>query len=177
MQPRIRRAECSGARRPVGSHTSFTLALPRRRHLTFARQLIARRSYSEAPSSWGRFQTSIGGLLGRADTMGPPVEKKTEKTSYFPSAINPWSGSRSTTPTPKDQPLPPPPPPNPLSQTNRGDHSISSIYGHSLKSYPADCPPLKVQWFHAVDVSSDIIISRDRWADDACRCPSENPSG
>jgi hypothetical protein len=27
------------------------------------------------------------------------------------------------------------------------------VYGRSLKRYPPDCPPLQVQWFHAVDVS------------------------
>ncbi|KAK1750870.1 phospholipase DDHD2 [Echria macrotheca] len=76
-----------------------------------------------------------------------PSEKKAEK-SYLASAvdsINPWAGSRTATPPLKDlQPNPVPP--------NPGDHSLSPFYGQSLKRYPPDCPPLKVQWFHAVDV-------------------------
>ncbi|KAK3350191.1 DDHD domain-containing protein [Lasiosphaeria hispida] len=76
-----------------------------------------------------------------------PGEKKTEK-SYLASAvdsINPWGGSRSATPTQKD-PQTNPAPPNP------GDHATNPFYGQSSKRYPPDCPPLKVQWFHAVDV-------------------------
>ncbi|KAK3316740.1 DDHD domain-containing protein [Apodospora peruviana] len=75
-------------------------------------------------------------------------EKKVEK-SYLASAvgsINPWGGSRSTTPTPRDhQPLPPPP-------SNPGDHSTNPFYGQSIRRYPPDCPPANVQWFHAVDI-------------------------
>ncbi|KAK1825763.1 phospholipase DDHD2 [Podospora conica] len=73
------------------------------------------------------------------------AEKKVEK-SYLASAydsINPWGGSRTTTPTPKDsQPAPAP----------VVDHIVNPFYGQSLKKYPPDCPPLRVQWFHAVDV-------------------------
>ncbi|EFW99148.1 ddhd domain containing protein [Grosmannia clavigera kw1407] len=32
------------------------------------------------------------------------------------------------------------------------DHSISPFYGRSIREYPAGCPLLNVQWFHAVDV-------------------------
>lgn len=79
------------------------------------------------------------------------ADKKAEK-SYLASAvdsINPWSGSRSTTPTPKDrQPAPVPP--------STGDHVTNPFYGQTSGRYPSDCPPLKVQWFHAVDVSSAV---------------------
>lgn len=81
--------------------------------------------------------------------MAPPAGDKKADKSYLSTAvdsINPWAGSRSVTPTPKDpQPAP--------SVTNPGDHSTSHLYGQSFKRYPLDCPPLKVQWFHAVDVS------------------------
>ncbi|KAJ4318104.1 hypothetical protein N0V84_007003 [Fusarium piperis] len=79
------------------------------------------------------------------------AEKKTEK-SYLSSAvdsINPWASSRSTTPTQKaksEDARPAPVPANP------DDHSTTHLYGQSFKSYPAGCPPLRVQWFHAVDV-------------------------
>lgn len=34
------------------------------------------------------------------------------------------------------------------------DHLTTPMYGQSFRSYPKGCPPLRVQWFHAVDVSS-----------------------
>ncbi|CCC13020.1 unnamed protein product [Sordaria macrospora k-hell] len=79
------------------------------------------------------------------------ADKKPEK-SYLASAvdsINPWAANRSTTPTPKE-----PPPPKPVFPVNPnpGDHSTNPFYGQSFKRYPPDCPPLGVQWFHAVDV-------------------------
>ncbi|UPL00857.1 hypothetical protein LCI18_011791 [Fusarium solani-melongenae] len=79
------------------------------------------------------------------------AEKKTEK-SYLSSAvdsINPWASSRSTTPTQKAKPEEARPAPVPA---NPDDHSTTHLYGQSFKSYPAGCPPLRVQWFHAVDV-------------------------
>lgn len=33
------------------------------------------------------------------------------------------------------------------------DHTTSHTYGQSLRSYPPDCPPANVVWFHAVDVA------------------------
>jgi hypothetical protein len=83
-------------------------------------------------------------------------ERKAEK-SYLASAvdsINPWAGSRTVTPTPKE-PQPPPPQPSAV------DHTINPYYGQSFKKYPADCPPLKVQWFHAVDVSYSLNPESD----------------
>ncbi|KAL2017862.1 hypothetical protein VTK56DRAFT_1607 [Thermocarpiscus australiensis] len=74
-------------------------------------------------------------------------DKKAEK-SYLASAvdsINPWAGNRSATPTPKDpQPA--------VAPSNTGDHATNPFYGQSFRRYPPDCPPLNVQWFHAVDV-------------------------
>jgi hypothetical protein len=80
------------------------------------------------------------------------TDKKTEK-SYLSSAvdsINPWAASRSTTPTQKpkaeqDSLLAAAP-------ANPDDHSTTHLYGQSFRTYPSGCPPLKVQWFHAVDV-------------------------
>lgn len=78
-------------------------------------------------------------------------DKKVEK-SYLTSAVesmNPWAASRSTTPTQgnKQTEIRPPAPPS-----NPDDHSTTHLYGQSFKTYPQDCPPLNVQWFHAVDV-------------------------
>ncbi|KAI0974069.1 DDHD domain-containing protein [Xylaria arbuscula] len=88
---------------------------------------------------------------GNADMK---LEKKTEK-SYLASAvesINPWTTGRSTTPAPKDGSSHPLPKTQPLSAQKADDHSTNTLYGHSFKKYPADCPPLNVMWFHAVDV-------------------------
>jgi len=80
------------------------------------------------------------------------TDKKTEK-SYLSSAvdsINPWAASRSTTPTQKLKPEP-----DSLlaaAPANPDDHSTTHLYGQSFRTYPSGCPPLKVQWFHAVDV-------------------------
>ncbi|KAI1327236.1 DDHD domain-containing protein [Xylariaceae sp. FL0255] len=73
-------------------------------------------------------------------------EKKPEK-SYLASAvesINPWTSSRSTTPTPKDQKSTP--------TQKADDHATNPLYGLCARKYPTDCPPLKVQWFHASDI-------------------------
>ncbi|KAI0861585.1 DDHD domain-containing protein [Xylaria cubensis] len=87
---------------------------------------------------------------------GKKGEKKVEK-SYLASAvesINPWTTSRSTTPTLKDStPLPQPKAGSSSSSAQKADdHSTNTLYGHSFKKYPADCPPMNVMWFHAVDV-------------------------
>ncbi|KAK0615059.1 DDHD domain-containing protein [Bombardia bombarda] len=81
--------------------------------------------------------------------MAPGASDKKAERSYLASAvdsINPWSGARSSTPTPRDAPQLTPAPVNP------GDHITNPFYGQSLKRYPPDCPPLNVQWFHAVDI-------------------------
>ena len=38
-----------------------------------------------------------------------------------------------------------------------GDHSVSHSHRLSFKSYPKDCPPLSVHWYHAVDVGCDQV--------------------
>ncbi|KAJ9648807.1 hypothetical protein H2199_000720 [Coniosporium tulheliwenetii] len=68
------------------------------------------------------------------------------------NALSPW-GSRSATPKPgqtreddgraSDAGL---------GTQQGGDHTVSRTHRLSLKKYPRDCPPLRVQWFHAVDI-------------------------
>ncbi|KAF2402548.1 DDHD-domain-containing protein [Trichodelitschia bisporula] len=85
------------------------------------------------------------------------------------TAFTPW-GSRSTTPKPQPaaagsgggKPYEPPKAEAPNieglksedipAQQRGGDHTISHRHRLSLRNYPPDCPPLKVQWFHATDV-------------------------
>lgn len=98
----------------------------------------------------------------------PPAatDKKVDK-SYLSSAvdsINPWANSRAPTPTQestnsssgsgskkakKDELRPGL---DTFAAGDPGDHSTTHLYGQSFRTYPADCPPLDVQWFHAVDV-------------------------
>ncbi|KAF5674318.1 phosphatidic acid-preferring phospholipase [Fusarium heterosporum] len=85
--------------------------------------------------------------------MAPGTADKKAEKSYLSSAvdsINPWAASRSTTPTQKIKPEED----GDLSAgpANPDDHSTTHLYGQSLRTYPSGCPPLKVQWFHAVDI-------------------------
>lgn len=88
--------------------------------------------------------------------MAQAPEKKAEK-SYLSSAvdsINPWATGRGSTPTQQGRSSMPPPTPPPVPSADRPkDHSTNPLYGISWASYPEDCPPLNVLWFHAVDVS------------------------
>ncbi|KAL1903304.1 hypothetical protein Sste5346_000589 [Sporothrix stenoceras] len=101
--------------------------------------------------------------------MGPPaVDRKPEKTTLLGS-MNPWGGSGRSTPTPVPASTDPvtnatgtaatasyssltgPQPPAGTPASTAPDHGTRSYYGRSFKRYPPGCPPLKVQWFHAVD--------------------------
>ncbi|GAP83143.1 putative ddhd domain-containing protein [Rosellinia necatrix] len=103
-------------------------------------------------------------------------ERKLEK-SYLASAvesINPWGGSRSATPTPKESPSLPQPKAVPPVAQKADDHSTNTLYGHSFKKYPADCPPLNVMWFHAVDVPKykpDFLKSKKKKEPDNIKPP------
>lgn len=92
----------------------------------------------------------------RLRIMAQAPEKKAEK-SYLSSAvdsINPWALGRTTDPGQQKRPPTPTPTSSPVPPTGRpSDHSTNPLYGISRSRYPDDCPPLKVLWFHAVDVS------------------------
>ncbi|OAA54082.1 DDHD domain-containing protein [Niveomyces insectorum RCEF 264] len=97
--------------------------------------------------------------------MAPPSApgKMPEKSTLLGS-MNPWAGSRSSSPKPASEPIASTSAPGlttakattgtdaTASSSTAPDHSTSSYYGRSFKRYPPGCPPLKVQWFHAVDV-------------------------
>ncbi|KAK1509404.1 DDHD domain-containing protein, partial [Colletotrichum costaricense] len=110
-------------------------------------------SYITATSrrSWASRHTSAEWHSAHSQIMAPGGADRKPEKSYLSSAvdsINPWAGSRSSTPTPKD----PPPQPVPVPTSRPGDHSITHLYGQSIKTYPSDCPPLNVLWYHATDV-------------------------
>lgn len=136
---------------PLLPSASSTLASPKSPLVATLRRVVVR--HEERVSTRSRF--SLG--ASRAwqyrinDNMATvPGDKKTERSTWASAvdSINPWSVSRSSTPVPKE----PMPSPTPKPANSGGDHSINPIYGLSVRRYPPDCPPLKVQWFHAVDV-------------------------
>ncbi len=102
-------------------------------------------------SAWASRLTA-GDARRRGDGMSSPENK-----SYLGAgmtALSPWA-SRSATPksgvsaqeSEDDKRKE-----NPSAQRG-GDYSVSRRLKRSFKSYPSDCPPLNVQWYHAVDVS------------------------
>ncbi|OAQ65832.1 DDHD domain-containing protein [Pochonia chlamydosporia 170] len=90
--------------------------------------------------------------------MPPGTGDKKPEKSYLSSAvdvINPWSTSRTATPTPDNKDGGSASVPDGTATPKGaapGDHTITPFYGQSFRTYPKDCPPLNVQWFHAVDV-------------------------
>lgn len=95
----------------------------------------------------------------------------------FLANLSPW-GSRATTPKP---------PPTPriteadrgreeakakereaavLGSQRGGDHVVDRRHRLSLKRYPQDCPPLKVRWYHSVDVPKRKPLSAHGMAPD-----------
>ncbi|KAI4732508.1 hypothetical protein E4T50_16918 [Aureobasidium sp. EXF-12298] len=49
-----------------------------------------------------------------------------------------------------------------LGRQRGGDHKVSHRHRLSLKRYPRDCPPLRVQWFFAVDVPKRKPVYSDK---------------
>ncbi|KAI9885766.1 MAG: hypothetical protein M1823_002444 [Watsoniomyces obsoletus] len=73
------------------------------------------------------------------------------KSSYFPAGLtglSPWA-SRSATPKGSDAGGEKPDATKPKAL----DHVLTHRHRLSLRAYPADCPPLLVRWFYAVDVA------------------------
>lgn len=72
-----------------------------------------------------------------------------EDSRSYLSKLSPWSRSPSMPPSKgKDGE-----PSQALLQEQKGaDHIVSHRHRLSLRKYPRDCPPLRPQWFHAVDV-------------------------
>lgn len=136
---------------PASDPSQGRRGLPCRRVARRQARCVVTRSWSSLGASRA-WHTGLNKMASGSAS----ADKKGEKSTWASAvdSINPWAGSRSTTPVPKESaPAPPPPPPPPPNPGNSGgDHSINLIYGLSAKKYPSDCPPLKVKWFHAVDV-------------------------
>ncbi|PFH60714.1 hypothetical protein XA68_10470 [Ophiocordyceps unilateralis] len=83
--------------------------------------------------------------------MAPASADRKAEKSYLTSAvdsINPWASSRPTTPTSEDKRDEK----AAAASAAPGDHALTPLYGQSFRTYPRDCPPLNVLWFHAVDL-------------------------
>ncbi|KAJ6782644.1 hypothetical protein PWT90_00197 [Aphanocladium album] len=83
---------------------------------------------------------------------GKPKSEEAQDTPYWSSALSSigiWNGSKpAATPSGKETAEEA----NALKRKASPDHLITPFHGQSSRSYPKDCPRLKVQWFHAVDV-------------------------
>ncbi|KAK4614339.1 putative phospholipase, mitochondrial [Fulvia fulva] len=77
--------------------------------------------------------------------MAGPID---DHRSYM-SKLNPWSRSPSI---PVSKGKDGEPPVAPFQEQKGADHTISRKHRLSLRHYPKDCPRLRPQWFHAVDV-------------------------
>jgi hypothetical protein len=68
--------------------------------------------------------------------------------SYFP-----WTAISSAPRETPETPIPTPPPTDSTDlQKDDANYAVSCVNRLSAKSYPHDCPPLNVQWYHAVDI-------------------------
>nr|OQO31430.1 hypothetical protein B0A51_02141 [Rachicladosporium sp. CCFEE 5018] len=82
--------------------------------------------------------------------MSAPPDEQQQSSSYLTSIAkySPWSRSpvvpASKGANGEPEPLPP--------QQQGGDHVVKERHRLSLRKYPRDCPVLRPQWFHAVDV-------------------------
>ncbi|KAK4991469.1 hypothetical protein LTR50_001861 [Elasticomyces elasticus] len=78
-----------------------------------------------------------------------------DNQSYLSAGMNilsPW-GSRSPVMKPSQEQIDKKNPAEARTSCQRGgDHKIGNRHRLSLRKYPRDCPALKVQWFHAIDV-------------------------
>lgn len=118
--------------------------------------------------------------------MAPAGAEKNTDKSYLSAvnSINPWASNRQATSTEnssknsKDSRLNEhiSSPVVATAPTGTGvessvDHSITHLYGQSFRTYPADCPQMNVQWFHAVDVGLPCVSMRVQPAKRLTRLP------
>lgn len=105
-------------------------------------------------------KSHIRGSIAKRFMMASVSMNKSADKSYLSSAVeslNPWSTAATKRPSPpplqNDHDKSVATSPTTLTPAFPEDHITSHLYGRSVGQYPLDCPPLKAQWFHAVDVS------------------------
>ena len=116
--------------------------------------------------------------------MAPEASDKKAEKSYLTSAvdsINPWAGKRASSPSqgPETKETETPKAAKTPGLVDPGDHSITHLYGQSFRTYPPDCPPLHVQWYHAIDVciGQRLRVSRNHCMLTADRSRSGSRNG
>lgn len=137
--------------------TAPTLAPPH--FIPSCARLAPRRTTGCLPPRLSRCSSTAWLSFHRWKMSPSSGDKKLEK-SYLSSAVdslNPFSGSRSATSTPDNSKRPPSLPAS--TTASPADHRISALYGQSFRTYPSDCPPLAVQWYHAVDVRNAFCLT------------------
>lgn len=142
--------QLSSGKRPFPPSQLIKLAPQNSRGFpTVLGRVVRRQAGRPSTRSWSSLRPGASSAWNKKMASGSTADKKAEKSTWASAvdSINPWSGARSSTPAPKEPAAPPPPKPS-----NTGDHSTNPIYGLSARKYPPDCPPLKVKWFHAIDV-------------------------
>ena len=129
-------------------------------------------SVHKATSAWNA-RGSAG--VGRQDTpMSSPPESKSVFSDI--SSFPPWA-SRNATPKLDQKKANDERTQHPAPKMERGgDHAVSRSNRLSFKNYPKDCPPLRVQWYHAVDVGGDQVAKCEARLSRCPRYQSENLS-
>lgn len=83
---------------------------------------------------------------------GKPQSEQQQETPYWSSALSSigiWNGGKPPgTQSGKEAAEEA----NALKSKTSADHLTTPFHRESFRRYPKDCPRLKVQWFHAVDV-------------------------
>lgn len=103
-------------------------------------------SRRESGHSWGK---DVGNMASQGNQTPGPHDPNQGYLKSSLGKLSPWTRSPSIAPSKvKDGE-----PPEAVLQEQKGaDHRVSTRHRLSLRKYPKDCPPLRVQWFHAVDV-------------------------
>lgn len=96
-------------------------------------------------------------MSGKGQTQATESDTKQADQSSWTStfnSINPWASNRGQAPTATEQPTEAEAEKtsSPNETSINQDHLSVPLYGKSFRKYPDDCPPLRVRWFHAVDV-------------------------
>lgn len=108
--------------------------------------------------------TMTHAMSGKGQTQDTESDaKQTDQSSWTSTfnSINPWASNRGQAPPATEQPTETEA--EKTASANEAsinqDHLSVPIYGKSFRKYPDDCPPLRVRWFHAVDVCTKPPIT------------------
>lgn len=105
--------------------------------------------------------------------MSSPPENKSVFSDI--SSFSPWA-SRNATPKLDQKKANDERKQHPAPKMERGgDHAVSHSNRLSFKNYPKDCPPLRVHWYHAVDVGDDQVVKCEARLKQLSQVPKRKP--